>query len=66
LAECAPALGVDELLDLPLPFMLGLFLAGAGSAAVEGLSFWTIFAWISCSFDALTFFGQKSVTNLSV
>ena len=51
---------------LDLPFSAGRFFGGW--ASVPGgfacTSFCTIFAWISSSFDALTFFGQNSVTNL--
>lgn len=44
----------------------GFFAAEVASLddARGALSFMTIFAWISSSFPALTFFGQNRVTNL--
>lgn len=44
----------------------GFFAADVASLddARGALSFMTIFAWISSSFPALTFFGQNRVTNL--
>jgi hypothetical protein len=54
---------VDGVAPLPLglPFELnrGFFWTLASPASLI-----TIFAWISSSFPALTFFGQNNVTNL--
>lgn len=55
-------------LEVALVLSLGFFGALGPSLGARGalLSFITIFAWISSSFAALTFLGQKSVTNLGM
>jgi len=62
-------MGVLEADNDPLVFALvvgrGFLLELAASDDGRGAaSFITIFAWISSSFEALTFLGQNSVTNL--
>ncbi len=44
-------------------FLIELLVLSACNRGAD--SFITIFAWISSSLLALTFFGQKSVTNLT-
>jgi hypothetical protein len=53
----------DEPLILALPGR-GFFPALFSTCSLGAASFITIFAWISSSLLALTFFGQKSVTKL--
>jgi hypothetical protein len=57
--------GVDNVpFVFPLVLGRGFLLVTSEDARGAPWSFITIFAWISSSFDALTFFGQKSVTKL--
>ena len=57
--------GPPARLDAPA-LSLGFFAAEVPSLeeALGAPSFMTIFAWISSSFPAFTFLGQKSVTKL--
>jgi hypothetical protein len=57
--------GVDDV-PFVLPLVLGRGFLPLASEDGRGApwSFITIFAWISSSFEALTFFGQNSVTKL--
>jgi hypothetical protein len=55
--------GTEEPLILALPGR-GFFPALFSTCSFGAASFITIFAWISSSLLALTFFGQKSVTKL--
>lgn len=48
-----------------LPLTRGFFRELLSDCALGAASFMTILAWISSSLEALTFLGQKSVTNLS-
>jgi hypothetical protein len=52
--------------NFELPLTRGFFEVEVSDCALGAASFMTIFAWISSSFEALTFFGQKRVTNLEV
>jgi len=57
--------GVDSV-PFVFPLVLGRTFLPLASEAGRGAlwSFITIFAWISSSFEALTFFGQNNVTKL--
>jgi hypothetical protein len=55
----------DEPLTLALPLGRGFFPALFSTCGFGAASFITIFAWISSSLLAFTFFGQKRVTNLN-
>ena len=54
----------DEPLILAAPLGRGFLLALFSICSLGAASFITIFAWISSSLLALTFFGQKRVTKL--